>query len=32
MRYRIFGEKLPAVTIEFEAGESIFTQAGGMTG
>lgn len=31
MRYRIFGEKLPAVTIEFEAGESIFTQAGGMT-
>ena len=31
MRYRIFGEKLPAVTIEFEAGESIYTQAGGMT-
>ena len=28
MRYRIFGDKLPAVTIEFEAGESIYTQAG----
>lgn len=31
MRYRIFGDKLPGVTIEFEAGESIYTQAGGMT-
>lgn len=31
MRYRIFGDKLPGVTIEFEAGESIYTQSGGMT-
>ena len=31
MRYRIFGEKLPAVTLEMEAGESIYTQAGGMS-
>ncbi|MFZ3151758.1 MAG: TIGR00266 family protein [Anaerolineaceae bacterium] len=31
MRYKIFGDKLPAVTIQLEAGESIFTQAGGMT-
>ncbi|MFZ3069916.1 MAG: TIGR00266 family protein [Anaerolineaceae bacterium] len=31
MRYKIFGDKLPAVTIQFEAGENIYTQAGGMT-
>lgn len=31
MKYQIFGEKLPIVTLQFEAGESIYTQAGGMT-
>ena len=31
MRYKIFGDKLPGVTIQFESGESIYTQAGGMT-
>ena len=31
MRYKIFGDKLPAVTIQFDAGESIYTQSGGMT-
>jgi len=31
MQYRIFGESLPAVTITLDAGESIFTQSGGMT-
>jgi hypothetical protein len=31
MRYKLFGDKLPAVTIEFNAGESIYTQSGGMT-
>ena len=31
MRYKIFGDKLPGVTIQFESGESIYTQSGGMT-
>ena len=31
MKYQIFGNSLPAVTIYFDAGESIFTQSGGMT-
>ena len=31
MQYKIFGGNLPAVTITFERGESIYTQSGGMT-
>ncbi len=31
MRYKIFGDTLPAVTIQCEAGESIYTQSGGMS-
>lgn len=31
MQYRIFGENLPAVTLTLNAGESIYTQSGGMT-
>ncbi len=31
MKYKIFGDKLPAVSLQFEANESIYTQAGGMT-
>lgn len=31
MRYKIFGDKFPAVTIQFEAGESVYTQSGGMS-
>lgn len=31
MQYKIFGESLPAVTITLNAGESIYTQSGGMT-
>jgi len=31
LKYRIFGENLPAVTITLDAGESIYTQSGGMT-
>ena len=31
MRYEIFGDNLPAVTIHLENGESIYTQSGGMT-
>ncbi len=31
MQYQIFGENLPAVTIQLNQGESIYTQAGGMT-
>lgn len=31
MQYRIFGESLPAVTISLNAGESIYTQSGGMS-
>lgn len=31
MKYEIFGNNLPAVTVSLDAGESIFTQSGGMT-
>lgn len=31
MKYEIFGETLPGVTIFLDRGESIFTQSGGMT-
>lgn len=31
MRYRIFGDKLPGVTLQLDAGESIYTQSGGMS-
>ena len=31
MNYQIWGENLPAVTINLQKGESIFTQSGGMT-
>ena len=31
MKYEIFGSSLPAVTVFLDAGESIFTQSGGMT-
>jgi uncharacterized protein (TIGR00266 family) len=31
MRYEVFGDNLPAVTVFLEAGESIFTQSGGMS-
>lgn len=31
MRYKILGDNLPAVTIQFDQGESIYTQSGGMT-
>jgi uncharacterized protein (TIGR00266 family) len=31
MRYEIFGDNLPAITIYLENGESIYTQSGGMT-
>ena len=31
MRYEVFGETLPAVTIFLENGESIYTQSGGMS-
>lgn len=31
MQYEVFGGSLPAVTIGLEPGESIFTQAGGMS-
>ena len=31
MRYEVFGSTLPAVTITLDAGESIYTQSGGMT-
>ena len=30
MHYRIFGGNLPAVTLTLNAGESIYTQSGGM--
>ena len=30
MKYKIFGNQMPAVTLRLEAGESIFTQSGGM--
>ncbi|MCL2003156.1 MAG: TIGR00266 family protein [Oscillospiraceae bacterium] len=31
MRYEIFGGNLPAVTVDLENGEAIYTQSGGMT-
>lgn len=31
MKYDIFGDNLPAVTIDLNRGESIFTQSGGMS-
>lgn len=31
MRYEIFGDNLPAVTIHLQNGEAIYTQSGGMT-
>lgn len=31
MRYNIFGDTLPAVTIALDPGESIYTQSGGMS-
>jgi len=31
MRYEIFGDNLPAVTVYLDNGESIYTQSGGLT-
>lgn len=31
MRYEIWGDMMPAVTLSLEAGESIYTQSGGMS-
>lgn len=31
LRYQVFGENLPAVSIRLDAGESIYTQSGGMS-
>ncbi|MGI6095594.1 MAG: TIGR00266 family protein [Lachnospiraceae bacterium] len=31
MRYRIIGKTVPAVEMQLEAGESVYTQSGGMT-
>ncbi|NLG87776.1 MAG: TIGR00266 family protein [Clostridiaceae bacterium] len=31
LEYRIFGDNLPAVSIRLKAGQSIYTQSGGMT-
>jgi len=31
LNYKIFGENLPAVSIRLQAGQSIYTQSGGMT-
>ena len=31
MKYLIWGDNLPAVTIELDRGESIYTQSGGMS-
>ncbi len=31
MRYKIFGDKLPGLTLQLDAGESIYTQSGGMS-
>ncbi|NCB31797.1 MAG: AIM24 family protein, partial [Clostridia bacterium] len=31
MRYEIWGEQLPAVTMHLEAGESVYTQRGGLS-
>lgn len=31
MRYRIFGDNMPGLTLQLDAGESIYTQSGGMS-
>ena len=31
MRYEIFGETMPAVTVYLQPGESMITQSGGMS-
>ena len=31
MKYKIFGGQMPAVTVRLEAGESVYTQSGGMS-
>lgn len=31
MQYKVFGDKLPAVSLRMDAGESIYTQSGGMS-
>ncbi|MGB4596127.1 MAG: TIGR00266 family protein [Anaerolineaceae bacterium] len=31
MQYKIFGDNLPALTLRMDAGESIYTQSGGMS-
>ncbi len=31
MRYEIFGDMMPAVTVQLAPGESVYTQSGGMT-
>ena len=31
MRYEVWGDMMPAVTLSLEAGESIYTQSGGMS-
>lgn len=31
LRYKIFGDNLPAVSITLDAGQSVYTQSGGMT-
>ncbi len=31
MKYKIFGDKLPGLTLQLDAGESIYTQSGGMS-
>ena len=31
MKYKIFGGQMPAVTVRLDAGESVYTQAGGMS-
>ena len=30
MKYKIFGGQMPAVTVRLDAGESVYTQSGGM--
>ena len=31
MKYKIFGGQMPAVTVRLDAGESVYTQSGGMS-
>ena len=31
MRYKVFGDKLPGLSLQLDAGESIYTQSGGMS-